>query len=516
MKNKLTLLFTVFLIAVVSCTKPDDDYMCDEQSVVLKEKANPAPLPSGPPLTRTQLDQTVIGLLESRNDFQWEWVDLKTLWSAVQYGDKSLAIGYKPATEGDISQKLHKINIKSDAYKRVHDALIEMILDELNKNSGKPVALQDILVEDDPVLPIITLRLTDKNVITRLYNLENVRYLDPLDYWPANVERVTSTSGCSASTTGLNSADFTTITPGARLPWNFNNHNIPAAWASGQGANMTIGVIDAGISSSQSLINGMFNNGDSNVGRMVSTDYTYGSTAFTSCTHGTSMSGQALGPRNNQNSTTGVAYKSNLHFIRACEDVVLDGSSEKTGTKNALISMGNRSDIQIISMSIGSPFGSSVLKDGADYAYGKGKLILAAAGTSYGWTSWYGVIYPAAYSSCVAVTGVKESGARCSSCHDGGKVLYTIIMERSASSSRNSLSLPFSGTTPTYIGGSSSATATAAGIASVVWGLRPNMTREQLLTCLTNTSQFYPSRSSSKGYGNLNASAAVNYALTNY
>jgi len=89
-------------------------------------------------------------------------------------------------------------------------------------------------------------------------------------------------------------------------------------------------------------------------------------------------------------------------------------------------------------------------------------------------------------------------------------------MERTSSTSRNSLSLPLSGVNPTYIGGSSAATSTAAGIAALVWSARPNMTRAQLLTCLTNTAQFYPTRNSSKGYGNLNANAAVNYAITNY
>jgi subtilisin family serine protease len=195
---------------------------------------------------------------------------------------------------------------------------------------------------------------------------------------------------------------------------------------------------------------------------------------------------------------------------------MLDGSSERTAVKNACIRMGNRSDVRIISMSIGSPFSYSVLKDGVDYAYAQGKLIMAAAGTSFSWTSWWGVIYPAAYSSCVAVTGVKESGSKCGSCHDGSQVMYTITMERTASSSRNSLSLPFSGTSPTYIGGSSAATSTAAGIAALVWSARPNMTRAQVMTCLTNTAQFYPSRSSTKGYGNLNAQAAVNYAIANY
>lgn len=515
MKYRILLIVALVVSGLFSCSKPESDDTAS-QDVILKQKPNPVSVPPGDPLSRQEVDRIVIGVLESRNDFHWEWVDLKTLWSAVHYGDQSLAIGYKPANEGDISDKLHQIDVRSGDYKKIHDALIEFILEELEKSTGQPVSLQQILIEDDPVLPILTLRLTDKNVITKLYNLQNVRYLEPLDYFPEDVSKIASTSGCSASTTALNAADYTTVTPNAKVPWNFNNHTVPQAWVNSQGSGITVGVIDAGISSSQSLLGAGFNDGESNVGRTVTTGYTLGSSAYTSCTHGTSMSGQAVGPRNSVGSSTGVAYKSNLHFIRACEDVVLDKSSERTAVKNACVAMGNNTAIRIISMSIGTPFSSSVLKDGVDYAYNRGKLILAAAGTSFSWTTWYGVIYPAAYSSCIAVTGVKENGSKCSSCHDGSKVMYTITMERDANSNRNSLSLPPSGTTPTYIGGSSSATATAAGIASLVWSARPNMTRTQVLTCLTNTSQFYPNRSSSKGYGNLNASAAVNYALTNY
>jgi serine protease len=363
------------------------------------------------------------------------------------------------------------------------------------------------------VLPIITLRITDKRVITMLHNLRNVRYLEPLDYWPASAQDSRSTSGCSASTTAINASDVSTITPNARLPWNFNNHNIPAAWTSATGNGITVGVIDAGISSAQPLIGSDFNNGESNVGRSLTTGYTFGGSAYSSCTHGTSMSGQAVGPRNNSGATTGVAYKSNLHFIRGSEDVVLDLSSERTAVKNALIILGDNPSVRVISMSIGTPFSSSVLTDGVNYAYGKGKMIMAAAGTSFGWTSWWGVIYPAALSKCVAVTGVKENGSKCGSCHDGSQVDLTICMERSASSTRNSLSLPASGTSPTYIGGSSSATATAAGIAALAWSAKPTATRAQILQCLTSTAQFANAPSGSKGYGNINASAAVNCAL---
>ena len=89
---------------------------------------------------------------------------------------------------------------------------------------------------------------------------------------------------------------------------------------------------------------------------------------------------------------------------------MLDLSSEKTAVKNALVIMGDNPAIRVISMSIGTPFSSSVLSDGVNYAYGKNKLIMAAAGTSFSWTSWWGVIYPAALTKCVAVTGVKENG----------------------------------------------------------------------------------------------------------
>ncbi len=515
MKKNLSIIMLFILVSMGACTKQEE--LLHEQDLgCLKVKSIIYPVPTGDPFAQNDLDKTVIGLLESRNDFHWEWVDLKTLWSALQYNDHSLAIGYKPSGEGDISTKIHDVNIRSGPYKDVHDALLNLILTELNKNSDEQVTLQQIIIEDDPILPIITIRLTDKNVLAKLYNLENIRYLEPLDYWPASAQRVASSSGCAASTESLNGTDYIIITPGALMPWNFINHNIPAAWTHSQGQGITVGVIDAGISASQPLLGANFNSGASNVGRMITWGYTLGPNAFNSCTHGTSMCGFVAGPRNNQFATTGVAYESNLHFIRACEDVVLDGSSEKTAVKNALIQMGNNSAVRIISMSIGTPFSSGVLNDGVDYAYNLGKVIFAAAGTSFGWTSWWGVIYPANYSSCIAVTGVKENGSKCGNCHDGSKVLYTITMERTTNSDRNSLSLPMSGATPTYVGGSSAATSTTAGIAALVWSIKPNMTRTQLVTCLTNTAQFFPSKNGTKGYGNLNADAAVNFARSNF
>lgn len=164
-------------------------------------------------------------------------------------------------------------------------------------------------------------------------------------------------------------------------------------------------------------------------------------------------------------------------------------------------------------MSVGTPFYSSALSDGVSYAYGKGKMIFAAAGTSFSFTSWWGVIYPAAFSQCIAVTGVKENGSRCSNCHDGSQVRFTIPMERNVSSNRHGVSLPYSGVSPTYIGGSSCATATCAGIAALVWSVNPQLTRTQVYDCMRRTAQ-YIIPVTNKGYGNPNAATAVAMAAS--
>lgn len=512
MRLTLTALLTS-LVLLSSCMRDELHDIASSPGPVLVQRDDAVEAPDDDPLSQDELDRIVIRTLEARNDFRWEWMDLRVLWSALQYNDHSLAIGYQPADAVGVEDALHEIRISAPEWKAVHDALIGRILEGLNRGrEAELISLDDILIEDDPVLPIITIRLTDRHVLTMLRNLRNVRYLEPLDYWPAAADE-RSSSGCSAGSSSINSADISTIAPNARLPWNFNNHGIPAAWGNATGSGITVGVIDAGLSSAQPLLGSDFNNGDSNIGRTSTASATLGSSAYTSCTHGNSMAGQAVGPRNAIGASTGVAYRSNLVFIRACEDVVLDLSSEKTAVKNALVIMGDNPAIRVISMSIGTPFSSSVLSDGVNYAYGKNKMMLAAAGTSFSWTSWWGVIYPAALSKCVAVTGVKENGGKCSSCHDGSQVDLTICMERNASSSRNSLTLPASGSAPTYIGGSSSATATAAGIAALVWSAKPTASRAQVLQCLKNTAQFATSPSSSKGYGNINASAAVNCAL---
>jgi subtilisin family serine protease len=82
-------------------------------------------------------------------------------------------------------------------------------------------------------------------------------------------------------------------------------------------------------------------------------------------------------------------------------------------------------------------------------------------------------------------------------------------MERNTDQ-RKPLTLAMSGDVPSTIGGSSVSTATAAGIAALVWSKYTNYSRDQILNKLIQSSANYPNRNSSLGWGNLNAEAAVN------
>jgi hypothetical protein len=508
--RKILLMLAAALMMLASCKHPESDSAFSNGLLV--PKGTQVDAPKGDPLSKQAVDDIILGYMRDRKDFHWEWLNIEQLTSAAQYSERVISIGYRPADVADVHSIIHEIDIQKGAWKEVHDAIINLVVGEVNRLEGTNLKASDIVVDDDQVLPVIAFKLTNREVITQLYNLANVRYIEPLGYWP-DIDADRSSSGCSASTYTLNAADYSTGSPACRIPWNFNNINVPNAWPKTRGQGITVGVIDAGLSSSQSLLGSAFNNGESNVGRTVTTDYTYGTSAFNTCTHGTSMCGLAVSPKNSLSATVGVAYQSSLHFIRAAEDVVLDASAEQIATKNALVKMGNHATVRIVSISMGSPFSSSYIYDGLVYCYNKGKLIFGAAGTSYSWTSWWGVVYPAAYSQCVAITGVNESSSTCSDCHDGSQVDFTVPMERNNNSSRNSLSLPLSGTNPNYIGGSSAATATAAGVASLVWSARPTFNRDQVLNCIKITSQYYPGYSSYTGYGNVNALAAVNAAL---
>lgn len=451
--------------------------------------------------------------------FDWNSASDDLIYSAGIQSDGVFSIGYQPSGFKDIKDKIHQIDLKEKTWVDTRMMIESLILEYEKEDQTKDG--ESILAPVDVKFPQIFAVIRNKELIAKLRTMPEVRFVEPLGYSLEPEVSTRSSSGCSgAPSTNINTADYTTLTPSSKRPWNFAIHNIPTAWNTAKGAGVTICIIDSGAGDSQDNLGSQFASGNSTNRTITkeSTHYT-GSlwwrtldSPHDQCGHGTSMAGLAAAPWSNDGNAVGTAYKANLLTIRAVEDVLISTSNERSGVRDALFLAGNNSGVKIISMSIGSPLSSSTVSDGIYYAYNQGKMLFAAAGTSFSSTTWYGVIFPAWMPECNAITGVKEgtTNTKCTVCHDGPEVDFTIVMERLADADRNSLGLALTGNVPKYIGGSSCATATAAGIAALLWSKTPSASRTQIFNALRNTAQFYPNANSNLGWGKINASAAIN------
>ena len=397
------------------------------------------------------------------------------------------------------------------------------------------MTITDIMPWEEKVLPVFDIIVKNPATIKLLRNNKLVRYAEPLGYEPEDVfityqkEHLldnASSSGCGSNTATLDliqNMDYVNISPSSKQSWNYIYHNIPRAWSKSTGAGTKVFFIDTGCEFDQENLGSAFNQGSS-IGRTIEKIVTLPretflglptgnvETADDGCGHGTAMAGACGAPRGTDGNVCGVAYNCNLVTCRAAADVFLDESREAKGVADAFTNAANRADVKIISMSMGRITSSSQIKDAVLYAYGKGKLIFCAAGTSFSWTSgWAGVIFPASMNEVNAVTGVRDNSSitTCTDCHSGSETDFTIVMERFMDY-RKPLTLAMSGDVPSTIGGSSVATATAAGIAALVYSRFPTYTRDQILNKLIQTSANYPTRNASLGWGNLNADGATN------
>lgn len=475
------------------------------------------------PIAKITIDNAIISSLQENDEFNWREASDEMIWSALLHSDSILTVGYKPAGISDINGRISEIDINQETWIAVSDKIVDDAV-LLSQKSNGSILESDLEIRRHDVLPFLDIKVSSLEVVKYLRTMEEVRYAEPLgyevDFSSVSGGRAESNSGCSNDPNyGIPSSDYTNISPGAKASWHLYANNVVNAWSSSTGQGIGIGLIDTGISQNQDNLNGNFNSGYSS-GRYVNKYGFYVSSWWwwanpdgpnDKCGHGTAMAGVMAAPRSNDGSSVGVAYNANLISARGTGDVVINGGKEKTGVADALVYLGNRSDVKIISMSIGDVFSNSKVADAVRYAYGRGKLIFAAAGTSTSFTNWFGVIFPASMNETVAVTGIKESGyTRCDVCHSGSKVDFTVIMERNGTEN-HPLSLAMSGNQPSTVGGSSVATATAAGIAALVWAKNPGLTRDQVLDKMKRTADLYPNRSSAYGWGTLDAAAAVNY-----
>lgn len=474
------------------------------------------------------IDAFIKQKMQANNKFEWQDASDAMIWSALQQSDKILSIGYQPTDEINVADRLANIDINTTKWKAAKLQVQEMIL-QTEKKTRPSLTINELEEWEENVLPVMDIRVENFETVKLLRASNLIRYAEPMGYEPKGVigrEGVLSSSGCgyNIAESGLvEGVDFTTISPNTKQSWNYGYHNIASAWTKATGTGIKVFIIDTGCELDQENLGSSFNQGNS-AGRTVEKIVTlprstfFGiptgpvETADDGCGHGTSMAGACAAPRGIDGAACGIAYNCNLVTCRAAADVYLDESREVKGAADAYTNAANRSDVKIISMSMGKITSSSQLSDAIKYAYGKGKLMFCAAGTSFGWTAgWFGVIFPGYMSEVNAVTGVRDNNFNnnCTDCHQGAETDFTVVMEK-ASNERHPITLAMTGDAPSTVGGSSVATASTTGMAALIWSRFPAYTRDQVVNKMIQNSSNYPVKNSNLGWGNVNVNTATN------
>ncbi|KAB7732619.1 S8 family serine peptidase [Rudanella paleaurantiibacter] len=473
--------------------------------------------------SNTEIDAFIRTTLQQKGDFRWAMASDELVWSALRQSDGVVSVGYKPAgLSADLRETIHTIDIQDAPWQQARQQLLDLVL-QTEQQTDPTLKAADLVAFSEETLPVLDLRVKRLETIQQLRASGLVRYVEPMGYQPGQSDsraKTASSSGCGSNIADIpltEGADYTTLAPGTKSPWNHPYHGIRDAWSRSTGAGTKILLIDTGLSDTQDNLGSAFNQGSS-TGRTIEKRVTLPKAWFWSsaetpndgCGHGTAMAGAMVAPRGTDGAAMGVAYNASLVSVRAATDVFLDESREMKGVADAYILAGNRDDIKITSMSLGTILYNSQVADAIRYAFNKGKLMFCAGGTSFGWSAgWTGVIFPASMSEVQAITGIQDNlSQRCETCHEGAEIDFVVVMEKAANR-RHIPTLAMNGNPPSTVGGSSVATATTAGMAALVWSQNPTATRAQILDRLSRSASNYPNRSSNFGWGRINVNAAL-------
>lgn len=454
--------------------------------------------------------------------FEWRTASDRMLWSAIAQSDHIVSMGYHPSMDD-------RSSVKDDP--RGRSAEREQLLDlvySLEKKYDPAVERSGLERWPDNILPVVNIRITSFETMRALRYSSLVRYLEPMNYETLLYSSFTERqSGCAANLPDLSlvaGMDYGVVSPFAKASWNYPHHGLLDAWRVVSGAGISVFLIDTGISYEQENLGSQFNQGLSQKRRLerivtLPRKQLLGiinvgppETPEDRCGHGTAMAGVLAAPRGTDGNMVGVAYNVNLISCRAAEDVFIDAAREVRGVSDAFVLAANRSDVRIISMSMGRITVSSQIRDAILYARSKGKVVFCAAGTSLPFTAgWAGVIFPASMSEVQAVTGIRQGTPfeACEACHSGPEVDFVVVMERAADK-KHPLTVSDSGDAPSTIGGSSVATASMAGMAALVWSRYPWFSSTELVAKLQEHSSYFPNKSQRWGWGIFRPAQAVN------
>lgn len=220
------------------------------------------------------------------------------------------------------------------------------------------------------------------------------------------------------------------------LQYGLINIHAPQGWDLSTGSSaVTIAIIDTGVDLSHADLAAKIVGGYDFANNDASAQDDNG--------HGTHAAGIAAASSNNGTGVAGVSWGARIMPIKA-----LNASGNGTYANVAAgITWAADRGAQVINLSLGGASTSIVLEDAVNYAYGKGVVLVAAAGN----TGANSVLYPARYPNVIAVTATDGSNARAGFSNYGPEVglsapgvsIYSTFIGGYGYKSGTSMSAPF-------------------------------------------------------------------------
>ncbi|AFY71512.1 Thermitase [Thalassoporum mexicanum PCC 7367] len=178
--------------------------------------------------------------------------------------------------------------------------------------------------------------------------------------------------------------------------WNLRSINIEEAWRTTKGKNITVAVIDTGVSKVKDLKDTEFVKGYDFVNDRELADDDNG--------HGTHVAGTIAQSTNNNYGVAGIAYQAKIMPLKVLASW---GGGTITDIAEAIRFAADHG-ADVINMSLGGGGETSIMREAIEYAHQKGVVIIAAAGNS----SENAAAYPARYPHVVGVSATGPNGEK--------------------------------------------------------------------------------------------------------
>jgi hypothetical protein len=277
--------------------------------------------------------------------------------------------------------------------------------------------------------------------------------------------------------------------------WALRNIQAYAAWDITTGSDVTIAILDTGVSASHPDLKGRVRDGYDFYNNRADASDDEG--------HGTYSAGVAAAQGDNGIGIAGVCW--------ACQILPVKVLGSRGQGDDATIAEGIRwatdQGARIISMSLAGTGDTQVLREAVAYAHGHGALLIAASGN--GQAHGNRRSYPAAYPEVVAVsasdgsdvvTGFSTTGDFVDLSAPGVGVWSTVWTAQGDSYAASN--------------GTSAACPYVAGAAALILSIRPDLNADQVAQILTRSADDRgpPGKDPENGYGRLNLFRAVQLA----